>query len=962
LRLSPCRCWRIWLFACVLTLTSLRAWAEDGPDQAGTLDLEGPWAIQVGDGDWSGVAFDDSSWQQIELPNQWSKLLAESDEVSVFWLRRRLLLGAEWPRQLAPSGLALALGPGYFGSYQAFAGGRLVGRRGGPEAMLPMPRLRAFDIPKDAVSEDGFIVLALRFERVGWVKGRREEPAPFGSMALGDRATLELRTELAATRQDERNWPIRLLWVFSFSLAAFFSFLAWRRRQMKSETFFFAAAQATAGIATWMASNPLEHYDLNQRFVAVALHASVAIQLEFLWLFLSRPIPRPLRFYQALQVGLALLTLLAPFRWLEASYEVRWLLFLPFGLCGAWLIAHEAWQGNVDARPLAIGFGGLALAAAAEIVLNIAHLGSSFPLPAWAFGFFSVSVLVVLVQRAGRVNTELGQIKQALERMVDDRTAELSLANRRLEGEIVERRLAEGAMRMLERAVEQSVDGIAVINLEGQLQFINEAWARLHGYEVFELLGYDISIFHSTEQMQGEIEPLLRRVRERGSFEGEVGHRRRGGAVFRTFATATYLHDTEGEPIGFVFIARDMTERIKADEERQKLLLRVQDAARFESLGALAGGMAHDYNNILTGILGNTSLAIQELPADSPIKTRLFRIEESAERAAKLTDQLLAYAGQDQSVSRHQSLNDLIEESRPYFDRIFADHPKLRLEVHLRKDLPAVKIDPDQIRQAILNLLENAVEALQGEEGTVMLRTSMVQAKKAYFEGAEFGQDLQPGPYVFFEVSDPGSGMEETIRQRMFEPFFSTKESGRGLGLAAVLGIVRAHHGAIKVYSQPGRGATIEVLLPLMPEPTREEDASGGLLAWRAQGKILVVDDESLVRDVAARILQRQGFEVMTAASGEEAVTLYEKFGTAISLVLLDLTMPEMDGEAVYGEIRRLNPKAQILLMSGYSEKSAMQNLGALGIAGFLHKPFRPNELVRKVRAVLAGPTSERPT
>ncbi|MCG8460849.1 MAG: response regulator, partial [Holophagales bacterium] len=498
-------------------------------------------------------------------------------------------------------------------------------------------------------------------------------------------------------------------------------------------------------------------------------------------------------------------------------------------------------------------------------------------------------------------------------------------------------------------------DGIAVADLDGNMQFINEAWANLHGYEVFELLGYDLTIFHTDEQMREQVLPLLEKVAEEGAHSAEIEHRKRGGGTFPTWQTATCLLDPDGDPSGFVFIVRDITERKAQEEERRRLEEKVRQAEKLESLGSLAGGIAHDYNNILTGVLGNVSLALQEADAGSDLLQRLRQIEASAERAAELTDQLLAYAGEEQPLSRVLQLNDLVQEHRPSLERAVA-RSNARLEVHLKSGLPPMQGDPNQVLLAITNLLANAADSLEDADpgGLIMLRTSVVAAKRGYFEGAVLDTTKPEGRYVFFEVSDTGVGMDEETRARMFEPFYSTKSSGRGMGLAAVLGIVRAHQGNIRVFSQLGRGTTVEVLFPALEEASSGRDDGPSVQTWEGYGTALVVDDEQLVRDVAAKVLQRQGFEVLTANNGREALDIVLARQDEIRLVLLDLTMPEMDGETFMREMRRFESDVKILLMSGYREASATQGLDGAQLAGFLHKPFRPNELLRKVREILS--------
>ncbi len=328
--------------------------------------------------------------------------------------------------------------------------------------------------------------------------------------------------------------------------------------------------------------------------------------------------------------------------------------------------------------------------------------------------------------------------------------------------------------------------------------------------------------------------------------------------------TATSLHDGDDAPIGYVFIARDITERRKEDEERKRLEARVQGAAKLESLGGLAGGIAHDYNNILTGVLGNVSLALFELPIelppDSPVRGRLRQIEASAERAAELTDQLLAYAGQEDVVVRPYSLNEVIAEGRPLLEATLP--AGARLEVHLRKDLPATRLDPDQIRQAIGNLLTNAADSLGADGGTVMLRTSMVNAKRSYFDGAVLDEGQPAGRYVFVEVSDTGCGMDDETRPAHVRPFLHHQGERPG---------PRPRRGAGHRAGPPGGDQGLQ---PAGPRHHHRGAAAGDRGAAAAAGRrlrqrgaglerlaglALVVDDETLVRDIASRVLAAPG-------------------------------------------------------------------------------------------------------
>ncbi len=551
-----------------------------------------------------------------------------------------------------------------------------------------------------------------------------------------------------------------------------------------------------------------------------------------------------------------------------------------------------------------------------------------------------------------------------LRRLLEERTEELAEANQHLEEEIVEKRMASEALRMLERAVEQSKDGIAVIDLGGSTQFVNEAWARMHGYEVPEVLGHHLSLFHTPDQMEEQVEPFLDRARESDAGEGEVWHRRKNGSIFPTRMSCTLLRDQAENASGFVAFARDVTESRRADEERLRLEDRVRQSEKLQSLGILAGGIAHDFNNLLTGILGNAGLLLKELPEDADQRTsgRLRQIETASERAAELTDQLLAYAGEDQLIVRPTQVNEVVEGMEVGFREAVPEEIELRL--HLSRHLQRIEANAGQLRQVLDALVINAVEALAdtGESrerrGEIIVRTGHINATKEQLLDAVFDDGLSPGSYIFVSVTDNGCGMDSETRAKMFDPFFSTKFTGRGLGLAAVLGLIRGHSGTIKVQSEPHRGTTVELWFPALregapeppPQPVIEPE---NLDQWRSSGVVLVVDNEKIMRVVAKSILERHGFDVLTANDGREAVGTFSKERHRIKLVLLDLTMPEMDGVEAFREIRKLDPHAQVILMTGYKEQEVRPGFEGRGLAGFIQKPFRPEELIHAVRDVI---------
>jgi signal transduction histidine kinase len=398
--------------------------------------------------------------------------------------------------------------------------------------------------------------------------------------------------------------------------------------------------------------------------------------------------------------------------------------------------------------------------------------------------------------------------------------------------------------------------------------------------------------------------------------------------------------------------ARDVTEQLAAERHRGLLESKLLDAQKLESLGVLAGGIAHDFNNLLTGILGNVSLMRLELPASSALCEHVDQIEAVTIRAADLCRQLLAYSGKGRFVVRPLELSDLIRQTAPLLQLSIGKAATLRLD--LAEELPPVDADATQMRQILMNLVVNASEALGERAGVISITSGTLRAEGDYLRSTFLAPELADGEYVFIEVSDNGCGMGSATQAKIFDPFFSTKFTGRGLGLSAVLGIVRGHKGAIKVYSELGRGTTIKLLFPAMLDAVDDIAVTppvGGALLRR--GTVLVVDDEDVVRGVAARILGSYGFDVLLANDGREGVARFLERRPEIVAVLMDLTMPLMDGVDAFREIRSADESVPVLLMSGYNEQDAVTRFAGKGLAGFVQKPFTVEVLRERLMSVL---------
>jgi PAS domain S-box-containing protein len=402
---------------------------------------------------------------------------------------------------------------------------------------------------------------------------------------------------------------------------------------------------------------------------------------------------------------------------------------------------------------------------------------------------------------------------------------------------------------------------------------------------------------------------------------------------------------SSGKPERIIGTVTDISERKNAEEQRRNLEAQIQHAQNLESLGVLAGGVAHDFNNLLTGVLGYASLARKHLSPSSQAEPMLQEIERGAERAADLAQQMLAYSGPGKFIVRTIPLDALVGEMSKLLQTVVSKKAALQLDL-----LPAI-IDGDatQVRQVVMNLITNASDALGGREGIIAVRTGVRWCERSSLAWRHLPNELPEGTYAFVEVQDRGCGMTEETLQRIFDPFFTSKFAGRGLGLAAVLGIVRGHHGTIQVASSLGKGTKFQVLFP---RSTAAESAapvvSTTLTQPKAKGTILVVEDEESVSEFVRLVLEEAGFQVRVAAHGREGLKAFELNYREVVGVVLDLTMPEMDGLELAHRIRHMRTGVPILLMSGYSELETLTRLAEIGAAGFLQKPIRPDELITR--------------
>lgn len=417
------------------------------------------------------------------------------------------------------------------------------------------------------------------------------------------------------------------------------------------------------------------------------------------------------------------------------------------------------------------------------------------------------------------------------------------------------------------------------------------------------------------------------------------------------YGTPLYDEDT-GKANRLEGLVVDVTEAKQREEEHKKLQAQMQQAQKLESLGVLTGGIAHDFNNLLTGILGNADLALSELAEAAPTRRYVEQIEAASRRAADLCRQMLAYSGHGKFDIKFTDITQLVKDMSHLLD--VSTSKKAVIRYHFGADLPPIAVDAAQVRQIVVNLVSNASDAIGDESGVITVSTGAVQCSRTYLSEAYLDDDLPEGGYVYVEVTDTGSGMDPQTRARLFEPFFTTKFAGRGLGLAAVLGIVRGHRGALKIRSELGKGSSFKVLFPAAPaqaEPTPGPAAPEA--PWTGAGTILVVDDEEAVRTLARATLEQHGFGVLTACDGVEGVNIFRDHVEEIVAVLLDLTMPRMGGEETFRALQHIRSDVRVILSSGYGEEDSINRFLDKGLSGFVQKPYQPRVLIAKLREVL---------
>lgn len=506
-------------------------------------------------------------------------------------------------------------------------------------------------------------------------------------------------------------------------------------------------------------------------------------------------------------------------------------------------------------------------------------------------------------------------------------------------------KLLKASERKYRSLIESIPDIIFALELDGSIAYIGPRWKKILGHDEAEVLGKYFIHFIPAEEHAFMVQVFKEVRNQKKSVENiQVPFRQKDGPLRYFSASAAPLLDEQGRVVGTMGIARDITEWRKLEEQ-------LRQAQKMESIGNLAGGIAHDFNNLLSGILGYASFAKKKMSVKDPLYHSMNSIERSAIQAAELTKQLLGFARRGKYQVKPINCNALIQDLTQFLKRTI--DKRIKLEVALDPRLHLIEGDEMQLQQSLINICLNARDAMPSG-GTLKIRTSNQTRSKNIDEKQRRWKE---GDYVRITLSDTGLGMTPEVRSQIFEPFFTTKEPGRGtgLGLSMVYGIIQNHGGYIELRSDPGQGTSFEILLPASRELTIEDGPPFSSCQELPKGSetILIVDDEELIRELGADILEDGGYKILLASNGEEAIHIYRKKRGKIALVILDMIMPGLGGKETFLKLKAINPKIKVLLSSGYSTNEGVGETLREGVGGFIQKPYRDEELIGKVREIL---------
>ncbi|MCK5224141.1 PAS domain S-box protein [Candidatus Calescamantes bacterium] len=506
--------------------------------------------------------------------------------------------------------------------------------------------------------------------------------------------------------------------------------------------------------------------------------------------------------------------------------------------------------------------------------------------------------------------------------------------------DITDIRVSEETLRLLKTTVDQSHEGLCLVDLKGDVIYINRAFANMHGYEPEDIYGENLSIFHTKEQLP-LVQKANKQIFDTGEFMGEVWHMRKDGSTFPSQMHNTLIKGKDGKPSGIIGTMSDITDEKKMQAE----LLKVQ---KLESLGILAGGIAHDFNNLLTVIFGNLQLVEMNLGRDNNSYDILQEANNAILNASNLTQQLLTFSKGGVPVKESSDITALVRESADFVLR----GTKVKCQYDIPNDILHVEVDPGQINQVINNIIINSIQAMPGG-GKLKIAISNIEI------GLQSLYPLKDGEYVQISIKDSGHGISKEHLKSVFDPFFTTKQKGSGLGLATSFSIIRRHSGYIAVDSVPEEGTEFRIIIPIASNLSESDQIQEEFTLPIGSGKILIMDDEKPIRDLLARLLKRLGYETMMTCNGERVLEEYKKSlsaGEPFDGVILDLTIPDgMGGKETMTRLQEIDPNVKAIVSTGYTNDPAISNYKDLGFMEFLPKPYKIQDLAAKLKSIMSN-------
>ncbi|MBI5216552.1 MAG: PAS domain S-box protein [Ignavibacteriae bacterium] len=517
--------------------------------------------------------------------------------------------------------------------------------------------------------------------------------------------------------------------------------------------------------------------------------------------------------------------------------------------------------------------------------------------------------------------------------------------------DITERLKIKEKLLLAARTLESISEITTITDLENRFIFVNKAFVEKYGYTYEDVLGQHIRMLAAPEVGNEVLEEIYSKTLQ-GGWSGELLNQTKDGNIFPISLTTSKIHDENGNILGLVGIAVDITERKKAEEKRKSLEQQLLQAQKLESLGTLASGIAHDFNNILTIIIGHASLFNKYYDDKEKCFESIASITKASQRGASLVKQLLTFARKTETTRQAMCVNSVVSEIAKLIGETF---PKtILLSIQQENHLPVIVADSSQIHQVLLNLCVNARDAMPNG-GTLTLATTVIEAN---FLPLKFPRRANIHEYIEIRVSDTGMGIEEGTMKRIFEPFFTTKELGKGtgLGLSVVFGIIEDHHGFVDVTSSVGMGTTFILYLPV-PENTEKINRSEVVAKEISGGTetLLIVEDEEMLREMLKVLLEMKGYHIITAQNGEEGIQLYREYQSRISAVVTDMGLPRTSGDEVFRKIKSMNPVVPVILASGFIDPNVKSGLATDGAKHFVQKPYSPDELLKTIRNCIDG-------